>query len=342
MKILFRTDASAAIGLGHAMRCLALAQTARAAGHACIFVMAPGASAMEQRLQEENCEVAPIATKPGGKEDAAECVKIARAEAADFIIVDGYHFDSAYQASIRKGNIPFLFIDDYGHGTPYTADLILNQNCYAPRHAKWYENRPAASRLLLGCTYTMLRREFLSVERQKKELPDIASSVLVTMGGGDPKNATRKVLQALQSIREIPLQITVVVGSTNPHRSQIESARGDAHIIVDTKDMPHLMMQTDACIAAGGTTSYELAYLGVPSLLCVLAENQRSVAEDLKKRKVAELLGNPLDLPVDSIAQEILRLLKNREERLQYAVNGRALIDGKGSERVLAAMLDSL
>jgi len=342
MKILFRTDAGTAMGLGHVMRCMALAEAALAAGHTAVFVMAPGASAMEERLKAGHYGVSALVTKPGSSDDAAECIKIAKAEAADFIVVDGYHFSGAYQTSIRKGKIPLLFIDDYGHGSPYAADLILNQNSYAPQHAEWYESRTPSSWLLLGCTYTMLRKEFRETERKEKPIPDLGSSVLVTLGGGDPQNATLKILQALQSIREIPLRISVVIGSANPHRAQIESARGNARILVDTREMPELMAQADLVIAGGGTTSYELAYLGAPSLLCVLAENQRLVAENLRKRKVAHLLGNPIDLSLDRIAQEILGLLRNKEERLQYAVNGRALIDGKGSERVLAAMLESL
>ncbi len=342
MKILFRTDASATIGLGHVMRCLALAETAGNAGHTAVFVMAPGASAVEERLKEGRFNVIILDAKPGSSDDAAQCVKTAKAEAADFIVVDGYHFSGAYQAALQKSGIPLLFIDDYGHGAPYAADLILNQNSYAPNHPEWYADRRSDARLLLGCTYTMLRREFLTAKRQKKEIPDTASSVLVTMGGGDPQNATLKILQALQAIRAIPLAVTVVIGGANPHRAQIESARGDARIIVDTKEMPRLMAQADMCIAAAGTTSYELASLGVPSLLCVLADNQRAVAENLRQRNVAAFLGNPLELPVDRIAQEILGLLKNREERAQYAVNGPLLVDGRGSERVLATMLETL
>ncbi len=340
MNFLFRTDASTAIGLGHVMRCIALAQAARTAGHSCVFAMAPGASAMEHRLQEEGCNVVNIVAQPGSKEDATESVEIARKQAVDWIIVDGYQFNGAYQEVIRKGKVPFLFVDDYGHGAPYKANLILNQNSYAPRHTDWYVERPSSAQLLLGSPYTMLRREFLTVP-QKEEAPAVTTYVLLTLGGGDPRNATLRITEALKLIEDIPLEVTVVVGGANLHLPEINAASGNMHIVVDTTEMPALMAQADLAIAASGTTAYELAFLGIPTILCVLAQNQQMVGDDLKARQVADLLGDPFVHTPAEIAQRIRAIALDRTRRATYTRNSRALIDGQGSSRVLSALLAS-
>lgn len=336
MKILFRTDAGTTIGLGHVMRCLALAQAAQDDGHTATFVMAPGASLIEKRLQEERCKVVTLDAKPGGSDDAAQCMQIARAEASDFIVADGYHFDSAYQKALKESDIPLLFFDDYGHGSPYAANIILNQNCYAPRHPEWYEDRPLSSQILLGCAYTLLRREFRSIDRT--HIQGAGKNVLVTMGGGDPKNTTLAVMRALRKINDRNLRTTVVIGGSNPHADAIESAAEGMTPIRDATDMPSLMARADLAIAAAGTTSYELAYMGIPSLLAVLAENQRPVAEDMAKRNAAALLGDPTTITVDECSAAITALLHSPEKRLSLSENGRALVDGKGCLRVLSSM----
>lgn len=341
MKILFRTDASASIGLGHAMRCLALAQAARDAGHSAIFASAVLPPALEKRLQDEGCDVFLVLSAPGSAEDSAETAKLAHTHSVQWIVTDGYHFSPAYQAAIRKSGVLLLFLDDYGHGTPYAANLILNQNSYAPQHPEWYEDRPPDAHVLLGSPYTLLRREFRSRVPEPK-LPAIASSVLVTLGGGDPKNGTLAVMEALEKIEGVSPEVTVVIGGANPHVKKIQAAPGNMRIVVNPPDMPSLMAGTDLAIAAAGTTSYELAYMGVPALLTILAENQRHVAEDLAERGVSGLFGDPAEMPSAEMAQHVTELLMNREKRMDFSKRGRALVDGLGTKRVLAAMSDFL
>ena len=338
MKILFRTDAGTAIGFGHAMRCLALAQAAKDGGNDVRFAMSSIPRSFEKRLHAEHIDVARIDALAGSDADAGECVEIAKD--TDFIVVDGYQLASAYQTSIRKSDTPLLFIDDYGHGSPYAADLILNQNSYAPRHPEWYEDRPASAQLLLGCAYTLLRREFRAYDRT--HIPGTGKSVLVTMGGGDPKNATLAVMRALRQINDRNLRVTVVVGGLNPHLAALESDAGEMTVMKDVTDMPSLMARADLAIAAAGTTSYELAYMGVPMLLAVLADNQRPVAEDMVKRNAAALLGDPSAMSVEECSGAIAALLHSPQKRLLFSENGRALVDGKGAERNVSAMTDFL
>lgn len=141
----------------------------------------------------------------------------------------------------------------------------------------------------------LLRREFLKWRGWKREIPEVARKVFVTMGGSDPENVTLKVINAINMVDFGPLEVAVVVGPTNPHYEALErAARASRHSIVlmrNVPDMPELMSWADVAIAAGGTTCWELAFMGLPTVLIVMAENQTLIARSLNEKRIAYNLG---------------------------------------------------
>ncbi len=95
--IVFRADASPQIGTGHVMRCLALGQACRKVGERPVFVMCMVTPAMRSRLESEGFEVKILDCVPGSVEDAKQTVKTSKEVSSSWIVLDGYHFDAAYQ-----------------------------------------------------------------------------------------------------------------------------------------------------------------------------------------------------------------------------------------------------
>src|SRR5713101_4578984 len=289
--LLIRADASLAIGTGHVMRCLALAQAWKDGGGNAIFVRADATPAVEERLRNEGFEVARAAVLVGSAADAEETAERAHHNGASWVVVDGYEFGAEYQASLKSRGLKVLFIDDNGHAGHYSADLVLNQNAHA-REA-FYPRRDASTRLLLGPRFAMLRREFTSWRGWKREIPEVARRVLVTMGGSDPDNVTERVVRAI--LAQQSLNATVVVGGSNPHLCQLRELVAGAHqnvrLVENVPNMPELMAKTDVAISGAGTTSLEMCFLGLPAMLIVLADNQRAAAEELNRRGAAIILG---------------------------------------------------
>src|ERR1043166_6614015 len=126
--LLIRADASAQIGWGHVMRCLALAQAWQDRGGECIFAMAGSVDALEQRLHSEDMHVRGITAVPGSAEDAQQTSELARQNNARWIVVDGYDFGAQYQRPLKQSGFKLLAIDDYGRAGNSFADLILDQN----------------------------------------------------------------------------------------------------------------------------------------------------------------------------------------------------------------------
>jgi UDP-2,4-diacetamido-2,4,6-trideoxy-beta-L-altropyranose hydrolase len=327
--ILVRTDASAAIGLGHAMRCLALVQVAGRGR----FLMADPPPAFVARAGG----VARLAAPPGGAADAEETARAAGDAGADWVVVDGYHFDGGYQQALVDAGLRVLALDDHAHAGRYAAQLVLNQNLGA--NAEAYAARAPHTRLLLGPRYALLREEFRELDVPERRLNGRARRVLVTLGGSDPDNLSACVLAGLALV-EGPLEIQLLVGGANPHRAALERLRSPhaLEVVVDARDVAERMLWADVAVAAAGGSAWELARVGTPQVTVVLADNQRPAAAALAREGVTVALGWHAGLTPRGVAAAVAPLLEDGARRAALAARGRALIDGRGALRVLAAM----
>jgi UDP-2,4-diacetamido-2,4,6-trideoxy-beta-L-altropyranose hydrolase len=330
MKLIIRADADTRMGTGHVMRCLALAQACQDAGGSAVVASNSLPAALHDRLAAEKIEVI-------GGSSAQEAVAAAHSVNADWIVVDGYQFDAHYQAGIIDAGYRLLWIDDDAQAAPYCATIVLNQNPHA--HHDSYARRNASTRLLLGPRYALLRREFLLWRGWKRETNTQAGKVLVTLGGGDPENVTLEVVKALQSIPDA--EAVVIVGATNPHFATLqEEVRESPQIRLQANvtKMPELMAWADVAVAAAGSTCWELAFMGLPSLLVTMADNQRPLAEHLAAAGIAIDLGPHSQIDGSGIPESLVRLMTDPDLRAEMSRRGRELVDGNGASRVVQEM----
>lgn len=340
--LIVRTDASTTIGSGHVMRCLALAQALIDRGGRVTFLMAPGAPAIEKRLRDEGAGVISIVSRPGTGEDALEVSRSASDRNAPWIVLDGYHFGTGYQRVLKENGLSLLVIDDCGQTDNRYADILLNQNITAQEGL--YSGRKPGARLLLGLKYVLLRREFLDWRDWRRVVPEMARRILVTFGGSDPGNVTSKVLEALASVSIEGMEISVVIGPQNLHSDSIRStAAASPHtvrIVSEPEDMPSLMAWADLAIASGGSTCWELGFMGVPSLLTSLAENQDMNVRALHEAGRAEEF-TAKNCNAQDLAERISDLIESRALREGLSRHAREDLDGKGTFRVLTALGES-
>jgi len=334
--LLIRGDANTRIGTGHVMRCLALAQVWQDNGGTVTFLMAPGSPSLEQRIRTESMNVLTITEQPGSDEDAAITAEIAKKNESSWVVVDGYQFGANYQKILKEHNCRILFIDDYGHAEHYYADLVLNQNIYAADEVRYPDN--PGMRLLLGPRYALLRKEIISWKYRRHPNPEKAFNILVTLGGSDPGNASLHIIKVLQQLPEDFFSAKIIVGGSNPHLKSIsrslDSSKHAIELLHDVRNMGEFFAWADLAITAGGSTTLELAYIGVPMITVVIADNQKRVCESLQKRKAAINLGvfdRTLDAKFLPCVRKVMNSLNLRNE---LSRNATELVDGKGAERV--------
>lgn len=334
--LVIRADAGARMGTGHVMRCLALAQAWKKLNRDVFLVAAHISPLMGLRIVQDGVGVLRIDALVGTAEDAQATIDLARQHGAAWVVIDGYQFGADYQRRLKEAGCRVLFVDDYGHARHYCADLVLNQNLSACE--EWYTNRESYTRLLLGTKYVLLRQQFSVYRNWQREIPAVARKVLVTLGGGDPDNVTSKVIEAVGGLE---VEVKIVVGGSNPNIEKIKADQRKlrrSELITDAKNMPDLMAWADVAVSAGGTTSWELAFMGLPAVLLVLADNQRGIAEGLDSAGVARNLGWHMDASESTIRRVLGQILLDSAWRETSSQAARRLVDGRGVSEVVRAM----
>jgi UDP-2,4-diacetamido-2,4,6-trideoxy-beta-L-altropyranose hydrolase len=314
-RVAFRADASLEAGTGHVMRCLTLADALREKGAECWFVCRahPGHLAELIRSRGHHCHL--LDTAPESEQDIASASSPAHArwlgcdwvlDAAQsrdilaelhpaWLVVDHYALDASWESRLRHHVGRIMVIDDLAD-RPHDCDLLLDQNL-GRQPDDYRELVPPGCTLLTGPRYALLRPEFAALRGyslERRQLP-VLKQVLITMGGVDKFNVTGQVLNAL---RCAPLpddcRILVVMGPKAPWLTQIEDLAATLHwpteVLVNANNMAQLMASSDLAIGAAGSTSWERCCLGLPTLMMIIADNQRKVAGYLMSAGAAECI----------------------------------------------------
>jgi len=337
--LIIRVDASTQMGTGHLMRCLSLAQAWKDAGGRVVFITACQNEGLFQRLQEEELDIHLLARSYPDASDWDYTKNLLATYPNAWVVLDGYHFDEAYQQRVKEAGYPMLVIDDMALLKHYYADIVLNQNLHAEQLQ--YSCEPYTC-LLLGTRYVLLRREFLAWRGWKREIPEVARRVLVTLGGSDPENHTLRVIRAIQQVDVPALEATVVIGASNPStdvlEAEVKQSRVPMHLIYDAQDMLELIAWADVAVSSAGTTIWELLFLGTPILALVWADNQQWVAEQLEQQQLGKNLGWVANIQDELLAETISLLMKDVRLRVKMSNNARQIVDGRGGRRVINFM----
>ena len=102
--------------------------------------------------------------------------------------------------------------------------------------------------------------------------------------------------------------------------------------------MPEIMSQADLAITAGGTTLWELAFMGVPILAIILSKDQQLSVERLHSCKAGINAGWYSDLDHETLSTLISSLLGDWCWRAELSQCAQNLVDGQGANRVVAAI----
>jgi len=337
-QLLVRADASAQIGAGHVMRCLALSKAWQSSGGRVTFASAEMIPSLSCRLKQDGIEVLKVEARPGSNDDIQSVLDLAERIETEWIVIDGYCFGPGYCGHLKERGLQVLSIDDDGRFEEYCADVVLNQNASASE--AMYSNRKPHTRLLLGSRFTLLRPEFAAARGERKHR-SLGKQVLVTMGGSDPENVTLKVMEALAGIA-VGLEIRVVVGSGNGRIAELrEAAKAlDDELVVEENppNMAPMMAWADLAVSAAGSTCWELAYIGVPAVVMAISRDQMGIAQAVAERGIGCNLGWHSDVSKDSIREAVFALLSDRARRKAMSEAGEELVDGQGAKRVVEFM----
>lgn len=341
--LLIRADASNSLGIGHIMRNIPIGQVWKEKGGEVTFISSQMPNKLEHRLINENFDVIKLNCIPGTQDDAMQTVNIAQQKHANCLIVDGYYFKGDYQKKIKEYNLKLIFIDDFGHSEHYYADIILNRSLIS--NTITYANRESYTNLLLGHKYNALRKEFAKYDNISPIIVQDMKEILVTFGGADPQNITLKIIENLNRVLNKKMKVNLIIGSAYKYNKELNELKGkinyDLNIHRDVNDMADFMFSADIAITAGGTALFEMAYMGLPSIVISIASNQKSSKVFAEKYGTCIYLGDAQNMKENFIIDSI-EYIQDSEVRSVMSTNGQKLIDGKGSTRLLNEIIKTL
>lgn len=356
-RIALRVDASAAMGLGHLQRCIALAQALCTAGAHPIFVTRALGVDVAERIVQAGFEAIMLPPPPSGSElptspahaawagvpaslDAKETIAaITSKGGCDWLVVDHYAFDERWHAPVKAAlACSVLVIDDLAD-RPLSANLVVDHNP-APSHATKYSSLlDAGASLLGGPRYALLGQAYLKAARHQPN--EAVRSIGIFMGGTDPANLSCAALAACRGIARYDGPIEIVSTRANPHLSALREAvqtSPGTRLTLDLPDLAAFFARHDLQIGAGGGASWERACIGAPTLVLCGAENQRVVTRGLEALGAAAVTDGGRN-DQDAIGRAVAALLASPQRRLELALRGRELVDGRGTCRVALRML---
>ena len=370
MKVVFRVDASLQIGSGHVMRCLTLAEALRTLGAQCYFIGRAHSGHLMELIRRRDFAVTtlpsvlpsvltPVLTKTKASRtqtrapahalwlgcdwqtDAEQTRAVAEKLQPDWLVVDHYALDHQWEATLRPHCKNLMVIDDLADRV-HQCDVLLDQNL--GREPRDYASLvPDLCKVLTGPQYALLRPEFAALRPyslQRRQQPAI-KRLLITMGGVDQTNATGQVLQALNGCA-LPqdCRITVVMGLQAPWleqvRAQAHNMQWPTEVLVDINNMAQRMADSDLAIGAAGGTSWERCCLGLPSVIVVVADNQRQGAQALKLARTALLIEDVRDIAAQ--LPLLIHALASHELLREMSTAAAELGNGRGVAKVLLAL----
>jgi UDP-2,4-diacetamido-2,4,6-trideoxy-beta-L-altropyranose hydrolase len=221
----------------------------------------------------------------------------------------------------------------------HDCDVLLDQS-FGRKPDDYAQLVGADCTVLAGTEYALLRPEFAAnraATLARREQGGEIRHVLVSMGGFDPDNKAREVVEALAGTAyAMQLTVTVVTGAYSPDVSLNGFAdRFDAlDIKTGVSNMAGLMSAADIAVGAAGTSSWERCCLGLPALIYIYADNQRDIASQLEDIGAIRIWKSGADLV------DYLDAFMDDASLLQSAVAAAAPVcDGLGVERVVAVLV---
>ncbi|MEY9200321.1 UDP-2,4-diacetamido-2,4,6-trideoxy-beta-L-altropyranose hydrolase [Sinorhizobium fredii] len=363
-RILFRTDASIDIGTGHVMRCLTLADMLAEAGCECHFVCRVHQGNLIDLIRQRGYAVTELpqeaeATTGGDRDlthahwlgvdwpmDARQTIAAIDDAPVDCLIVDHYALDIRWERFVRSSCRYLMVLDDLAD-REHECDLLLDQSL--GRVATDYQTLvPSHCQILVGPQFALLRPQFAgrraySLARRQEAAP---RRLMVTLGGVDKENVTERVLNALERCA-LPndTEITVVMGQHAPWADAVREKAAQlpwkTRVMSNVDDMASLMSEADLAIGAAGSTSWERCAVGLPTILMVLAENQREVAQKLAVEGAARIieLGTDFDSAFVGVVESIMR---NKTALGTMSERAATICNGEGGSLVARQIADRL
>jgi len=343
-RIAFRVDASSQIGSGHVNRCLRLAMIFTRNNWQVIFICKQLSGNMIDHIRGTGFEVKSLKIKNNSLKgcsqeiDAEKTISAIGDEHIDLLIADNYSLDSTWENHFYELKIPVLVIDDLAN-RKHICNFLLDQNWFGDKTKNRYKGLlPENCVHMLGSNYALLDEKFkYARQKSKRQYTGEVKKVLVFSGGSDFTNLNKKFVECIINSEFKNIEFDVVLSKIQNDEDNIRTLSQRCSNIKIHYPLPslfELMLDADLMMGAGGATTWERMCLGVPAIVCSVAENQIPLNECLEEHGLIKYLGPSESITVSVLRQKLNEILSKKKLLSSMSKHSQKLIDGQGLQRV--------
>lgn len=330
--------------MGHVVRCLAIATGFRNRGIKPVFVITDGSAEAYSLIRRSDCLIESIPPTMSIEDDASRLEDIASFNHAKIIVTDVSHrimIENPHQFEKYHCLLRRFFTVCVTNDTllDIPADIVISP--YVDTAMSDCSPK-VRGKLLLGPSYFIFRRAFIAMARDERTIAKTARRLLVSVGGSDPLNLTGKILRAIRQVTRGDLTTRVFIGAGFTEQgkydiaSAIEGDRCSFELSDHDTDMAEAMLWTDLMVTGDGLTKYEAAVTGTPNIIVENLPSRLSSGLGFERRGIAAFVANVTQLKVNTISKKISDLLADVGTRQTMSKQGKALLDTKGLDRIMA------
>ena len=323
IKILFRLDAGKLAGLGHLSRNLALAEAFIEKSLKCTFLIKSddkrGVSHFLKNYCTTEFDAIFLSFNLSNEEDLKTIINQYN-KGFSFLILDHYQHNEAYQLFLKENGVKWAQFD-YKKKERIFANVLINPNI-GTTPKDYIELVDSKTKLCVGEKHSIIRKEFLETKREP-----IKNRILISMGGGTYPKEVIDMIGAVVKEKEYHFDI---VGGGSIILKNFGSFTNTT-VYRNPVNISKVFAGAHAAIVAGGVTTYELAYLGVPMIIVPFADNQRNNAIAFQQKKLGVSFNDPVDFRKEIERASLISIL----EKLNRVYLDSKKIDGKGAKRIL-------
>lgn len=309
-RVVFRCDGGTDIGMGHVVRCMALAEMLEPDFEP-VFILRETVEAIYKRLEASGYTYETLPAACSLSEELS--MFISKIQLSDLVVLDGYHFRTEYQKQIKSRGAFLLAVDDLNQWH-HVADIVINHAAFIDREE--YDVEPYTL-LMSGFDNALLRREFYSPSFETKKIRN-PYAFMISMGAGDTHNLTYKYAEVLCQIDE-RMHVHLLVSDINPHLDKLlELADRRKHSVflhrnLDPRQVVDLILSCTWAICPASTISMECCAVGIGLITGYTAVNQKYILTGLAKNNLAVDIGD-LNKPVNEIDSAIRSVIYDRKQ----------------------------
>ncbi len=226
----------------------------------------------------------------------------------DIVINDILNTSYEYISLLKKNNYFVVNFEDIGDGAK-VADIVFDA---------LYEHQIPSKNVYSGYKYYILKDEFYFQKQKEIKKHDSVNEILLTFGGTDPNDLTRKTLNAILNSKYNGI-ITIILGLGYKDKKGIKkefNKHSNVEIFENVKNISEYMYKADLIFTSAGRTMYEIASIGVPCIC--LCQNNRELTHTFANAKNGFInLGLGKDINEEKIIGTMENLINNTNIRIE-------------------------